>query len=75
METFRNYLIFPSGFKFAMILGRLELFAILPLFVPSFGKILMIEKKQTWLESILVYKDIRMLRILLLGAISGFHGY
>ena len=32
----------------------------------------MIEKKQTWSESLLVYKDIRMLRILLLGAISGF---
>ncbi|MDB9872272.1 MFS transporter [Alphaproteobacteria bacterium] len=32
----------------------------------------MIEKKQTWVQSVLVYKDIRMLRILLLGAISGF---
>ena len=32
----------------------------------------MIEKKQTWTQSLLVYKDIRMLRILLLGAISGF---
>ncbi len=32
----------------------------------------MIEKKQSWTQSILVYKDIRMLRILLLGAISGF---
>ena len=32
----------------------------------------MIEKKQSWTESLLVYKDIRMLRILLLGAISGF---
>ena len=32
----------------------------------------MIEKKQSWIESLLVYKDIRMLRILLLGAISGF---
>ncbi len=29
-------------------------------------------KKQSWLESLLVYKDIRMLRILLLGSISGF---
>ena len=29
-------------------------------------------KKQTWLESLLIYKDIRMLRILLLGSISGF---
>ncbi len=32
----------------------------------------MVEKQQCWLQSILVYKDIRMLRILLLGAISGF---
>ena len=32
----------------------------------------MIEKKQSWTDSLLVYKDIRMLRILLLGAISGF---
>ncbi|MDC1356340.1 MFS transporter [Pseudomonadota bacterium] len=32
----------------------------------------MIEKKQNWVQSVLVYKDIRMLRILLLGAISGF---
>jgi MFS transporter, PAT family, beta-lactamase induction signal transducer AmpG len=30
------------------------------------------DKKQSWIESVLVYKDIRMLRILLLGAISGF---
>ena len=29
-------------------------------------------KKQTWLDSLSVYKDIRMVRILLLGAISGF---
>ena len=32
----------------------------------------MSETKQSWRESFLVYKDIRMLRILLLGAISGF---
>ena len=32
----------------------------------------MIEKKQSWIGSFLVYNDIRMLRILLLGAISGF---
>ena len=32
----------------------------------------MIEKRQSWTESLLVYKDIRMLRILLLGSISGF---
>ena len=30
------------------------------------------EHKQSWLQSILVYKDLRMLKILLLGAISGF---
>ena len=29
-------------------------------------------KKQTWLDSLAVYKDIRMVRIHLLGAISGF---
>ena len=29
-------------------------------------------KKQSWLDSLSVYKDIRMLRILLLGSISGF---
>ena len=29
-------------------------------------------KKQTWFDSLVVYKDIRMVRILLLGAISGF---
>ena len=32
----------------------------------------MIEKKQSWIDSLLIYKDIRMVRILLLGAISGF---
>ena len=32
----------------------------------------MIEKKQDWFQSLLVYKDIRMLRILLIGSISGF---
>ena len=32
----------------------------------------MIKKNQSWLHTILVYKDIRMLKILLLGAISGF---
>ena len=29
-------------------------------------------KTQSWLDSLSVYKDIRMLRILLLGSISGF---
>ena len=32
----------------------------------------MMEKNQSWIQTVLVYKDIRMLRILLLGAISGF---
>ena len=32
----------------------------------------MIKKKHSWIGSILVYKDSRMLKILLLGAISGF---
>ncbi len=32
----------------------------------------MVKKKQSLIESILVYKDTRMLKILLLGAISGF---
>ena len=32
----------------------------------------MIKQKQSWFHSILVYKDLRMLKILLLGAISGF---
>ncbi len=32
----------------------------------------MIEKNQGWIQSLSVYKDIRMLRILLLGTISGF---
>ena len=32
----------------------------------------MIKKQYTWLDSLFVYKDIRMLRILLLGSISGF---
>ena len=32
----------------------------------------MTQKKQSWLDTLIVYKDVRMLRILLLGAISGF---
>ncbi len=32
----------------------------------------MIDKKQGWIETVLIYKDSRMLKILLLGAISGF---
>ena len=31
-----------------------------------------INKQQSWLGSLIIYKDIRMIRILLLGAISGF---
>ena len=43
------------------------------IFLKFFWKIfIMIKKKQSWLQSILVYKDLRMLKILLLGAISGF---
>ena len=30
------------------------------------------EGKQSWIDSLMVYKDIRMVRIVLLGAISGF---
>ena len=30
------------------------------------------EGKQSWIDSLMLYKDIRMVRILLLGAISGF---
>ena len=32
----------------------------------------MMKEKQSWIDSLMVYKDIRMVRILLLGAISGF---
>ena len=32
----------------------------------------MSKEKKTWLESLSIYRDIRMLRILLLGSISGF---
>ena len=32
----------------------------------------MMETKDSWIDSLRVYKDIRMIRILLLGAISGF---
>ena len=32
----------------------------------------MTEEKLTWIDSLKVYRDIRMVRILLLGAISGF---
>ena len=32
----------------------------------------MFERKLSWSESILIYKDLRMIKILLLGAISGF---
>ena len=36
------------------------------------AKIIMSETKQSWIDSLKVYRDIRMVRILLLGAISGF---
>ena len=32
----------------------------------------MVEIRQSWIQSVFVYKDIKMLKILLLGAISGF---
>ena len=32
----------------------------------------MMKEKQSWIDSLMVYKDIRMVRIVLLGAISGF---
>ena len=32
----------------------------------------MMETRDSWIDSLRVYKDIRMVRILLLGAISGF---
>jgi len=32
----------------------------------------MMKEKQSWIDSLMVYKDIRMVRIVILGAISGF---
>ena len=32
----------------------------------------MVKENHSWLHTILIYKDIRMLKILLLGAMSGF---
>ena len=32
----------------------------------------MMKEKQSWIDSLMLYKDIRMVRILLIGAISGF---
>ena len=61
-------------FNFRMILGRLELFTILVLFLPSFEKLIMIEIKKSLSETFSIYFDKRMLKILLLGAISGFPG-
>ena len=57
-----------------MILGRLELFAILSfIFTLILEKLKMIEiKKQSLSEMFSIYFDKRMLKILLLGAISGF---
>ena len=49
------------------------LFTIIVKFYLKFWFVLiMVAKKQNWIQTIAVYKDIRMLRILLLGAISGF---
>ena len=73
-----NYKNIPDISKwilaFGMLLGRLELFAILVLFFPSFfGEIkLWTYIKQTLSETFKVYFDQRMIKILLLGAISGF---
>ena len=73
-----NYKSLPDLSKWilaaGMLLGRLELFAVLVLFFPSFGEIKFMEiyKKQTLAETFSVYFDNRMIKILLLGAISGF---
>ena len=40
--------------------------------IKQFWDFYMSDIKQNWMQSILIYRDIRMLRILLLGAISGF---
>ena len=71
-----NYKSLPDLSKWilatGMLLGRLELFAVLVLFFPSFGEtIYEIYKKQS-LATFPVYFDRRMIKILLLGAISGF---
>ena len=66
--------------SFAMLLGRLEIFTLLVLFFPGFWRNLKnviiffmdIYKKQTLSETFSVYLDRRMVRILLLGIISGF---
>ena len=73
-----NYKSIPEISKWilavGMLLGRLELFAVLVLFSPLFlEKLIMeIEKKQSLSETFKVYFDRRMIKILLLGAISGF---
>ena len=72
-----NYKSIPDISKwilsFGMLLGRLELFAILVLFFPLLEKLNYGDtKKQTLSETFSIYFDIRMLKILLLGAISGF---
>ena len=61
--------------SFGMLLGRLELFAVLFVFSFFLERLIIIYgnlQKQTLSESFSVYFDKRMLRILLLGAISGF---
>ena len=72
-----NYKNIPDISKwvlsFGMLLGRLELFAILVLFFPLFGETKLWNFiKNNRCQSHSRYFDKRMLKILLLGAISGF---
>ncbi len=61
------------GIKFWNDLGQTRIIcytsSILAIFL---AKIIMMKEKQSWINSLMLYKDIRMVRILLLGAISGF---
>ena len=73
-----NYKSLPDLSKWilaaGMLLGRLELFAVLSSFLSFFLEKLNYGnlKKQTFAETFSVYLDRRMLKILLLGSISGF---
>ena len=73
-----NYKDIPDVSKWilslGMLLGRLELFAVLVLFFPSFLEKLIYGNLQKTIPNrdLQVYFDKRMLKILLLGAISGF---
>ena len=72
-----NFSQLPENSKWilslGMILGRLELFAILTLFLPSFWKKMINIKKQKKFSDLFKYFfEKRMMKILLLGAISGF---